>query len=213
MALLHLNGKSIEIQNFSFSELIDISAEEITNSLYSNLREITMYGNTSNFKFMNEPDVIKPQIYTPEELGIPWPEVLAFSLDACGAVGDIHNDSHVGIDIGAHAHCCPKDKYYGMICIPEKLLRDKQGNLTYVAFHEYGHILTDYSDYFKYVIECNSSSVHTMLVSAPINNYFEAHNANWKKTMTRLGYPKAHGRSKWNSDGEVFDKYERGVVD
>lgn len=79
--------------------------------------------------------------HSPEELGIPFPEITAVNIGLCP--GDINGGHYMEVTpFRAHTHTCPKDKYYKNICIWTKdHLFNSDGSISDIIWHEYAHVL------------------------------------------------------------------------
>jgi hypothetical protein len=81
---------------------------------------------------------LPPYGYTPEYLGLPFPEVNKIYIGKCVC-------SNIGFKYGesAHAHVCKECKGYHSICITMRsLIYNSDGSPSDVMWHEYGHVLS-----------------------------------------------------------------------
>lgn len=137
--------------------------------------------------------------YKPKELGLDeFSECKMIFLDEC--IGKIEKDPLHTTPVGfssfqfgpiAHAHLCKLEKHYKSICIPNKALRDKYGNVSDITTHEYGHIITEFPKEatYKHVGAQHAFSVGSLKISGDMEWNRYAHGPIFYEAMTKLGRP------------------------
>jgi len=79
--------------------------------------------------------------YSPDSLGLPFPEIKRIYLKKCGTNGP-HKDSLLPHSTYlAHTHMCPEDSLLRSICIADKAYLQGEPDFVRVILHEYAHVL------------------------------------------------------------------------
>jgi hypothetical protein len=139
-----------------------------------------------------------------------FPEITAVYSGGCGARLDdpLHYIEGVEPHISAvfsnhfaHTHMMPCSPMAKAICIADKgLIRHKDGTLSDIMWHEYGHVLTGLD--FK-VLACRGKE-HEITHSKDWDDDPTGHGKRWKNTMAWLGRPDL--QKNWiNLDLSLFD--------
>lgn len=127
----------------------------------------------------------------PVELNIHMPKIPWVSLDGCGSEDNGHYEPVSVTDRTAHTHKCPYDPNFNMICMYEEYLRNSDGTLSDMFWHEYAHVFSDYSKYYP-LVRCGSTPAkHSSVVDGnlgPTVTTDWGHGEEWAQTMKSWGF-------------------------
>lgn len=131
--------------------------------------------------------------YTPWELGIDgdrFPLLKYVFFDQCGSQDVFHNDSPVDA-YHAHTHMCPFDPILNSICMLREYLRNSDGTLSDIFYHEYGHVLSQQMVKKKdYIHHVSVGQTHLFTgVKKPFNWDQVSHGDEWLAAMGKLDKP------------------------
>ena len=125
------------------------------------------------------------RVYTPRELGLPFPEVKFIYAGNCPA-DKAHRYEWPNAEITkdycvAHTHKCPGDPIFNCICV----LRDdyffnSDGTITDMIWHEYGHVLDNRLP--NLIVRCGSTQLEHKLKTE-----WDGHDEYWQNIMVSLG--------------------------